>query len=126
MPAPASEPVYVISVAARLAGLPSWFLRVLDDEGIVVPVRTESNRRLYSEDDVALLARVRELTADPPEGRGVNLAGVKVILEMERGGVGAASAPVPPSPGAPRLAAVPAVIGALPPAAAESGGGAHR
>lgn len=74
------EPVYVISVAARLAGLPCWVLRVLDQEGIVVPVRTESNRRLYSDRDIAILAHVRHLT----EGRGVNIAGVKVILEMER------------------------------------------
>ncbi len=74
-----TEPVYVISVAARLAGLPCWVLRVLDQEGIVVPVRTDSNRRLYCDNDIALLARVRYLT----EERGVNVAGVKVILEME-------------------------------------------
>lgn len=74
-----TEPVYVISVAARLAGLPCWVLRVLDQEQIVVPVRTDSNRRLYCDNDIALLARVRYLT----EERGVNIAGVKVILEME-------------------------------------------
>jgi MerR family transcriptional regulator/heat shock protein HspR len=74
------EPVYVISVAARLAGLPCWVLRVLDDEGIVVPVRTDSNRRLYSDNDLTLLARVRHLT----EELGVNIRGVKVILEMEK------------------------------------------
>lgn len=74
------EPVYVISVAARLAGLPCWVLRVLDQEEIVVPVRTDSNRRLYSDRDITLLSRVRHLT----EERGVNIAGVKVILEIER------------------------------------------
>lgn len=74
------EPVYVISVAARLAELPCWVLRVLDQEGIVVPVRTDSNRRLYSDNDIVLLARVRHLT----EELKVNIAGVKVILEMER------------------------------------------
>ena len=73
------EPVYVISVAAKLAGLPSWTLRVLDKEGIVRPQRTEKDRRLYSDRDVALLARVRYLT----EERGVNINGVKLILEME-------------------------------------------
>jgi len=77
---PNDEPVYVISVAARLAGLPTWFLRVLDDEGVVVPVRTDTNRRLYSDNDVARLIRVRHLTRD----RKVNVDGVKVILEMER------------------------------------------
>ena len=76
---PNSEPVYVISVAARLAGLPCWVLRVLDQEEIVVPARTDSNRRLYSDQDIAILARVRHLT----EERGVNIAGVKVILEIE-------------------------------------------
>jgi MerR family transcriptional regulator/heat shock protein HspR len=90
MPHTPDEPVYVISVAARLAGLPCWVLRVLDQEGIVVPVRTDSNRRLYSDADIATLHRVRHLTED----RGVNIAGVKVILEMEK--------PSRPVPGAPR------------------------
>ncbi|MBC8143480.1 MAG: MerR family transcriptional regulator [Armatimonadetes bacterium] len=73
------EPVYVISVAARLAGMKTWYLRVLNDAGIVVPTRTDTNRRLYSANDVARLARVRYLT----EERGVNMDGVKVIFEME-------------------------------------------
>lgn len=74
------EPVYVISVAAQLAGLPSWMLRVLDQEGIVCPTRTSSNRRLYSQNDITLLAHIKHLTVE----REVNMAGVKVILEMER------------------------------------------
>ena len=78
---PNSEPLYVISVAARLAGLPCWVLRVLDQEEIVVPARTDSNRRLYSDQDIAILARVRHLTED----RGVNINGVKVIFEIETG-----------------------------------------
>lgn len=96
---PNDEPVYVISVAARLAGLPTWFLRVLDDEGVVVPVRTDTNRRLYSDNDVARLVRVRHLTRD----RKVNVDGVKVILEMEREreqerrDAAAAAAPLPPA-----------------------------
>ena len=73
------EPVYVISIAAKLAGLPSWTLRVLDKEGVVRPQRTAKDRRLYSDRDVALLARIRYLT----EERGVNMNGVKLILEME-------------------------------------------
>jgi MerR family transcriptional regulator, heat shock protein HspR len=75
-------PVYVISVAARLSGLPPWMLRLLDQEGLVVPTRTDKNRRLYSDNDIARLERIRHLT----EERGVNLAGVKVILEMEEMG----------------------------------------
>jgi len=73
------EPVYVISVAAKLAELPSWTLRVLDKEGIVCPKRTSKDRRLYSDRDIDKLARVRYLT----EERGVNMNGVKLILEME-------------------------------------------
>jgi len=73
------EPVYVISIAAKLADLPSWTLRVLDKEGIVRPQRTAKDRRLYSDRDIALLARIRYLT----EERGVNMNGVKLILEME-------------------------------------------
>jgi MerR family transcriptional regulator, heat shock protein HspR len=76
----ADEPVYVISIAAKLAGLPSWTLRVLDKEGIVCPQRTAKDRRLYSDRDIALLARVRYLT----EERGVNMNGVKLILELEQ------------------------------------------
>jgi MerR family transcriptional regulator/heat shock protein HspR len=76
---PSNEPVYVISIAAKLAGLPSWTLRVLDKEGIVRPQRTAKDRRLYSDRDIALLARIRYLT----EERGVNINGVKLILEME-------------------------------------------
>jgi MerR family transcriptional regulator/heat shock protein HspR len=75
----ADEPVYVISVAAKLAELPSWTLRVLDKEGIVCPKRTSKDRRLYSDRDIDKLARVRYLT----EERGVNMNGVKLILEME-------------------------------------------
>ena len=75
-------PVYVISVAARLSGLPPWMLRLLDQEGLVVPTRTDKNRRLYSDNDIARLERIRHLA----EERGVNLAGVKVILEMEEMG----------------------------------------
>jgi MerR family transcriptional regulator/heat shock protein HspR len=74
-------PVYVISVAAKLSGMPAWMLRLLDQEGIVIPTRTDKNRRLYSDNDIARLERIRHLT----EERGVNLAGVKVILEMEEG-----------------------------------------
>ncbi len=69
----------MISIAAKLAGLPSWTLRVLDKEGIVRPKRTAKDRRLYSDRDIALLARIRYLT----EERGVNMNGVRLILEME-------------------------------------------
>jgi MerR family transcriptional regulator/heat shock protein HspR len=73
------EPLYVISVAAKLVRMPAWTLRVLDEQGIVVPQRTDKNRRLYSDRDLAKLARVRTLTEDD----GVNINGVRIILEIE-------------------------------------------
>lgn len=76
---PESEPLYVISVAAKLVRMPAWTLRLLDDQGIVVPKRTDKNRRLYSDRDLARLARVRTLTED----MGVNMNGVRLILQLE-------------------------------------------
>ncbi|MDR3709409.1 MAG: MerR family transcriptional regulator [Capsulimonadaceae bacterium] len=73
------EPLYVISVAAKLVRMPTWTLRVLDEQGIVVPKRTDKKRRLYSDRDLARLARVRTLTED----EGVNMNGVRLILQIE-------------------------------------------
>ena len=73
------DPLYVISVAAKLVGMPAWTLRVLDEQGIVTPKRTDKNRRLYSDRDLARLARVRTLT----EVEGVNMNGVRLILRLE-------------------------------------------
>jgi MerR family transcriptional regulator/heat shock protein HspR len=72
-------PLYVISVAAKLVRLPAWTLRVLDEQGIVVPKRTGKNRRLYSDSDLSKLIRVRSLT----EEFGVNMNGVRIILQLE-------------------------------------------
>jgi hypothetical protein len=72
-------PLYVISVAAKLVQLPAWTLRVLDEQGIVVPKRTGKNRRLYSDSDLSKLVRVRTLT----EEQGVNMNGVRIILQLE-------------------------------------------
>jgi MerR family transcriptional regulator, heat shock protein HspR len=80
-------PVYVISVAAKLTGLPAWMLRLLDQEGIVVPTRTDKNRRLYSENDLARLERIGHLM----NVRKVNIAGVRVIMEMEEATAGRAA-----------------------------------
>jgi MerR family transcriptional regulator/heat shock protein HspR len=73
------EPLYVISVAAKLVKMPTWTLRVLDEQAIVVPRRTDKNRRLYSDTDLAKLIRVRSLT----EEMGVNMNGVRIILQLE-------------------------------------------
>ncbi len=73
------EPVYTIGVAARLLGVSPQTLRVIEREGLLEPHRTDANTRLYSENDLLLLQRIRFLVSE----EGVNLAGVKLILEME-------------------------------------------
>ena len=73
-----SRAVYVISVAAELAGVHPQTLRIYERKGLVEPARTDGGSRRYSDDDVAMLQRIQELTND-----GLNLAGVKRVLEME-------------------------------------------
>jgi MerR family transcriptional regulator/heat shock protein HspR len=70
--------VYIISVAAELAGVHPQTLRIYEQKGLVRPHRTRGNTRRYSEADIDRLRRVQVLTQD-----GVNLAGVKRILAME-------------------------------------------
>lgn len=70
--------VYVISIAAGLAGCHPRTLRIYEEEGLLEPVRTESNIRLYSDDDLRRVRVIRYLT----QVRGVNLAGVKLLLQM--------------------------------------------
>src|SRR5215210_3791398 len=70
--------VYIISVAAELAGVHPQTLRIYEQKGLVRPHRTRGNTRRYSEDDIDRLRRVQALTQD-----GVNLAGVKRIMELE-------------------------------------------
>jgi len=72
------EPRYVISVAARILGTHTHTLRYYEKVGIVAPSRSQGNIRLYSDQDIALLKRVRTLMED----LGVNLAGVEVILRL--------------------------------------------
>jgi len=70
--------VYVISVAAGLAGCHPRTLRIYEEEGLVDPVRTETNIRLYSDEDLRRVRAIRYLT----QVRGVNLAGVKLLLQL--------------------------------------------
>jgi MerR family transcriptional regulator, heat shock protein HspR len=72
-------PVYVISVAAQLSGLHPQTLRQYDRLGLVSPDRTPGRGRRYSLRDIALLREVQRLSQD----EGVNLAGIKRILELE-------------------------------------------
>src|SRR5919109_5571715 len=71
--------VYVISVAAELAGVHPQTLRVYERKGLLSPERTSGNTRRYSAQDIARLRRIQELT----QGEGVNLAGAKKILRLE-------------------------------------------
>jgi MerR family transcriptional regulator, heat shock protein HspR len=73
-----SRAVYVISVAAELAGVHPQTLRIYERKGLVDPARTAGGSRRYSEADIALLRRIQELTND-----GLNLAGVQRVLELE-------------------------------------------
>lgn len=71
--------VYVISVAAELAGVHPQTLRMYERKGLLSPSRTPGNSRRYSDRDVEQLRRIQQLTQD----LGINLAGVRMIMEME-------------------------------------------
>src|SRR3954468_2949744 len=77
--APDDAPVYVISVAATLAGMHPQTLRQYDRRGLVSPGRTPGRGRRYSARDVEMLRQVQRLSQE----EGINLAGVKRILELE-------------------------------------------
>jgi MerR family transcriptional regulator/heat shock protein HspR len=70
--------VFMISVAARLAGMHPQTLRVYEERGLIKPSRSPKQTRLYSQRDVERLKRIQELTT-----LGMNLAGVERVLEME-------------------------------------------
>ena len=72
--------VYMISVAAELAGMHPQTLRIYEARGLVSPERSRGNTRLYSEQDVARLRRIQELTTQ----LGMNLAGVEKVFELEQ------------------------------------------
>ncbi|MEC3975620.1 heat shock protein transcriptional repressor HspR [Amycolatopsis sp. H20-H5] len=72
-------PVFVISVAAQLSGLHAQTLRSYDRQGLVSPGRTSGGGRRYSMRDIALLREVQRLSQEA----GVNLAGIKRIIELE-------------------------------------------
>jgi MerR family transcriptional regulator, heat shock protein HspR len=74
------EPVFVISVAARLLEMHPQTLRKYEREGLIAPSRTSGNLRLYSDRDIARLRQVKYLV----EERGLNLAGVQLALEVTR------------------------------------------
>ena len=70
--------VYVISVAAELAGVHPQTLRIYERKGLVDPARTSGGSRRYSDHDIEQLRRISELTDE-----GLNLAGVKQVMALE-------------------------------------------
>jgi MerR family transcriptional regulator, heat shock protein HspR len=70
--------VYVISVAAELAGVHPQTLRIYERKGLLEPARTQGGNRRYSDVDIDRLRRISELSAE-----GMNLAGIKRVLELE-------------------------------------------
>lgn len=72
------EPLYSISVAAKLCGVHPQTLRMYERQGLIKPKRVSEKNRMYSEADIERLRRIQRLT----QGMGVNLAGVEVILRL--------------------------------------------
>jgi MerR family transcriptional regulator, heat shock protein HspR len=70
--------LYVISVAAELAGVHPQTLRIYERKGLLAPARTTGRSRRYSDRDIALLRRIQDLTTG-----GVSLAGVQRVLALE-------------------------------------------
>ncbi len=71
--------VYMISVAAELAGMHPQTLRIYETRGLITPGRSPKGTRLYSQEDVDRLQRIQELTSE----LGMNLAGVEKVFELE-------------------------------------------
>jgi len=72
-----SEPLYVISVAAKLVDMHPQTLRMYERIGLLKPARTENNIRLYSDEDIERFKQIRRLTQV-----GLNLAGVEMVLDL--------------------------------------------
>ncbi len=70
--------VYVISVAAELAGMHPQTLRIYERRGLVQPARTQGGNRRYSDDDIERLRRIAELA-----GEGMNLEGIRRVMALE-------------------------------------------
>jgi len=73
----ADRPIFTLSVAADLLGLHPRTLRIYEEKKLVLPARTEGNRRRYSQNDIQRFQFIRRLTSG-----GVNLEGVRIILDM--------------------------------------------
>lgn len=72
------EPLYPISVAAKLCGVHPQTLRAYERQGLISPARVNDKNRMFSEEDIERVRRIQRLTQD----LGVNLAGVEIILRL--------------------------------------------
>lgn len=75
---PRTKAVYVISVAAELSGMHPQTLRIYERRGLLSPARTQGGNRRYSDQDIAVLKRIAELT-----GAGMNLEGIRRVMALE-------------------------------------------
>ena len=73
-----TQAVYVISVAAELAGMHPQTLRIYERRGLVQPARTQGGNRRYSDADIEQLQRISDLA-----GKGMNLEGIRRVMELE-------------------------------------------
>lgn len=72
------KPLFTLSVTAEIMGVHPRTLMIYENEGLVIPQRTKTNRRRYSQKDVRKLQFIRFLT----QNRGINLAGVETVIKM--------------------------------------------
>lgn len=73
-----TDPIYTLSVAARLSGTPQHSIRQYIDKGLIIPFRTETNRHLFSEVDISRLLCVRRYLNE----QGLNIAGIKALFSL--------------------------------------------
>jgi DNA-binding transcriptional MerR regulator len=79
-----NDPLFVISVVSELVHIPIWTLRKLDDHGIVKAQRKGKKTRCYTKNQIKKLTYIYYLM----ENKGVNIKGIKFILELDEGGDG--------------------------------------
>lgn len=72
------KPLFTLSVAAEIMGVHPRTLMIYENEGLVIPQRTKTNRRRYSQKDIRKLQFIRFLT----QSKGINLAGVETVIKM--------------------------------------------
>ena len=75
----ASMPKYTIGVVSQLLGLPPQMLRRYEEAGLLEPARQSGKNRLYSDQDIAILEEISELSA-----QGVNTAGIRYIIQIRK------------------------------------------